>query len=92
MELPCDGTLCQRMIFWDMYMGILWVHKGQEPEIMALWLQDMFIGLGFIPEAAKLLIREQELDSPEARQKKCWCDAQQRVAGEPEVSHLPTPS
>ena len=32
---------------------------------MASWLQDMYLWLGFSPEAAKLLIREQELDSPE---------------------------
>ena len=32
---------------------------------MALLLQDMYIQLRFSPEAAKLLIREQGLDSPE---------------------------
>ena len=32
---------------------------------MASWLQDMYIWLGFSPEAAMLLIREQGLDSPE---------------------------
>ena len=32
---------------------------------MVSWLQDMYIWLGFSPEAAKLLIREQGLDSPE---------------------------
>ena len=49
----------------EMYMGILWVNKMQEPEIMVLWLQDMFIQLGFSPKAAKLLVREQWLDSPD---------------------------
>ena len=32
---------------------------------MALWLQDMYIQLGFSPKAAKLLIREQGLDIPD---------------------------
>ena len=32
---------------------------------MASWLQDMYVQLGFSPEAAKLLVREQGLDSPE---------------------------
>ena len=32
---------------------------------MAFWLQDMYLLLGFSPEAARLLIREQGLDSPE---------------------------
>ena len=38
-------NLCQWMMSWEMYMGILWVHKAQGPEIMALWLQDMYIVL-----------------------------------------------
>ena len=32
------------------------VLKTQVPEIMALWLQDMYMKLGFISEAANLLI------------------------------------
>ena len=32
---------------------------------MALKLQDMYTQLGFSPKAGKLLIREQELDSPD---------------------------
>ena len=32
---------------------------------MALWLQDMYIHLGFSSEAAKLLVKEQGLDSTE---------------------------
>ena len=32
---------------------------------MTLWLQEMYFWLGFSPKAAKLLIREQGLDSPE---------------------------
>ena len=31
---------------------------------MALCLQDMYLWLGYSPEAARLLIREQGLDSP----------------------------
>ena len=42
------------------------VHREQGPEIMALWLQDVYIWLGFSPEAAKLLIREQGLVSSES--------------------------
>ena len=33
---------------------------------MALWQQDIYIWLGFSPEAAKFLVREQGLDSPES--------------------------
>ena len=32
---------------------------------MALWLQDMYIWLGFSSDAAKLLIRDQGINSPE---------------------------
>ena len=32
---------------------------------MASWFQDMYVWLGFSPEVAKLLVREQGLDSPE---------------------------
>ena len=35
---------------------------------MALWLQDMYIWLGFSPNTAKLLFREQGLDSLERLQ------------------------
>ena len=65
MKMPRDGTLCQRMMLWEMYMGILWVHKAQRPEIMALWLQDIYVLLGFSQKPAKLLIRALGLDSPE---------------------------
>ena len=27
-EIPRDGTLCQRMMPWEQYMGILWVHRA----------------------------------------------------------------
>ena len=65
MKIPCDGSLHQRMMPWDKYVGILQVHRAQGPDIMASKLQDMYIQLGFSPRAAKLLIREQGLDSPE---------------------------
>ena len=35
---------------------------------MASWLQDMYIRLGFCPEAAKFFVTEQGLDSPEGLQ------------------------
>ena len=35
MEIPSDGTLSQRMIPWEKYTRILWVHKVQGPEIIA---------------------------------------------------------
>ena len=41
------------------------VHQAQRPEIIASWLQNMYLWLGFGPKAAKLLIREQGLDSTE---------------------------
>ena len=37
-------------------MGILWVHRAQGHEIMALKLQDMYMQLGFSLKAAKLLM------------------------------------
>ena len=63
MDIPCEGTLCQRMMPWEQYKVILWVHRAQEPEIMALKLQDLYTQLGFSLKAVKLLIREQGLDS-----------------------------
>ena len=54
MDIPHDGTLHQRMMPWEQYKGILWVHRAQGPEIMALKLQDMYTLLGYSPEAAKL--------------------------------------
>ena len=53
------------MMHLEVSMRILWVHKPQGPEIIASQLQDMYIQLGFSLEAAKLLVREQGLDSPE---------------------------
>ena len=47
MEMPREGILHQKMMHWEMFM-----HKVQGPEIMALWLQDMCIHLGFSPKAA----------------------------------------
>ena len=44
---------------------IKWLHSVQGPETMVSWLQDMYLWLGLSPEAARLLVREQELDSPE---------------------------
>ena len=41
------------------------VHQAQGPGIMALWLQDMYLWLGFSSDAVRLLIREQGLHSPE---------------------------
>ena len=39
------------------------VQQENGSEIMALRLQDMYLWLGFSAKAARLLIREQELDS-----------------------------
>ena len=44
------------------------IHWEQGPEIMASWLQDMYLQLRFSPGAARLLGREQGLDSPESLQ------------------------
>ena len=63
MELPWQGTICQRSMKCRVAERIEWVHWVQGSEIMALWLQDMYIQLRFSPKAAKLLNREQELDS-----------------------------
>ena len=45
MEMPRNGTLSQSMLSQEVHMGILRVHKAQGPEIMASWLQDMYIRL-----------------------------------------------
>ena len=50
MKAPHDGTLSQRMMPWDKYMGIMQVHKVQGPEIRASKLQDMYIRLGLAPK------------------------------------------
>ena len=65
MDIPHEGTLCQRMMPWEQYKWILQVHRAQGPEIMASKLQGMYTRLGFSPKAAKLLIREQGLVSPD---------------------------
>ena len=65
MLIPQKGTFHQRTMCCKVFQRIQWVHQEQGPEIMALWLQDMYIWLGFSPKAAKLLIKEQGLDSSE---------------------------
>ena len=65
MELPQDGTYHQRMMPQETIKENQQVHREQGPEIMTLWLQDMYILLGFSPKAAKLLIRQQGLNSPD---------------------------
>ena len=57
--------LMKRMMPHKIMKGIQWVHREQGPEITALWMQDMYIRLGFSPNAAKLLAKEKGLDSPE---------------------------
>ena len=49
----------------DVLQRIQQVHQERGPKIMALWLQDMYILLGFSHKAAKLLIREQGVDRTE---------------------------
>ena len=65
MELPHDRTLCQGTMNHKVIEKIKQVHQTRGPEIMASWCQDMYIWLRFSPKAARLLIREQGLDSPE---------------------------
>ena len=57
--------MCQRKMSCKVTARVKRVHWTQGPEIMALWLQDMYLQLRFSPEAARLLIRKQRLDSPE---------------------------
>ena len=52
------------------YANMRYLKQGHWPgsdalHYLALWLQDMYILMGFSPEAAKLLIREKELNSLE---------------------------
>ena len=65
MELLQQETFYQIMIPWEMMKGIQWVHREQGPEIMASWLTNTYIQLGFSPKAVKLLFRVQGLDSLE---------------------------
>ena len=65
MDIPHEGTLRQRMMPWEQYKGILQVHGVQRPEIMASKLQDLYTWLGFSSKAAKLLVREKGLVSPD---------------------------
>ena len=48
-----------------MTLQIQHIHWEQLPEIMVLWLQVTYLWFGFSPEVAKLLIREQGLESSE---------------------------
>ena len=57
MDIPQEGSFHQRMMPRNIMQRIQWVDWEQGLGIMALWLQDMYIQLGFSPEAAKLLIR-----------------------------------
>ena len=36
-EIPQDGTHCQRIVPWEQYMGILQIHRAQETK---LWPQS----------------------------------------------------
>ena len=64
MGQPCQGTMQQRQMNSRIAERIEHVHQ-QGPEIMVLWLQDMYLWLGFSPEKASLLVREQGLHSPD---------------------------
>ena len=66
MEITCVETFHKRMMPYNVLKNIQWAHREQGPEIMASWLQDMYIKLRFSPKEAKSLVREQGLDSPEA--------------------------
>ena len=46
MDIPCDGTLHQRMMPEEQYKEILQAHRTHGPEIMALKLQDTYMWLG----------------------------------------------
>ena len=50
---------------WNILQRIQQVDREQGSEIIALWLQYIYIQLEFSPKAAKLLIKEQGIDSPE---------------------------
>ena len=65
LQIPCDRIFHQSMMPSNVMQRILHVDQKQGPEIMASWLQDMCIWLGFSPKAAKLLLREQGPDSHE---------------------------
>ena len=61
MKLPQDRILCHRTMNYKVAERIDWVHQARGLKIMALWLQDMYLR----PKAARLLIREQGLNSLE---------------------------
>ena len=55
-------TLEQCMMPREIYWRIKLAHIAHRPEIMDLWLQEMY----FSPKAAKILVQEQNLDSPDS--------------------------
>ena len=65
MELPWARILLQRMMNCKVAARIKKVHWAWWPEIMAPWLQDMYLLLRFSPETTRLFIREQQLGSSE---------------------------
>ena len=65
MELTCKKTLQQMSMIFKDAESIEHLHQAKRPEIMTLWLHDMYMQLGFSPKAARLLVREQEIDSPD---------------------------
>ena len=64
-ELPQDSTLHQRTMYCKVAERISWVHWQQGPKIVASWLQDMCLQLRFSSESARLLVEEQQIDSPD---------------------------
>ena len=63
MELPHQWTMWQRTMKWKVAKQIQHAHQAWGPEIMASWLQYMYLELGFSSEAARLLTIEHGLDS-----------------------------
>ena len=57
--------MCQRTMNSKVAGQIEREYQAQGPEIMALRLQDMYMELRFSHDAARLLVREQRLYSPE---------------------------
>ena len=67
-EILQQGTLHKRSMNSKVTERIKWIHWLGGPEMMALWLHDMYLWLKLSPEAANFLVKEQELDSLEGLQ------------------------
>ena len=68
MVLPQDGMYGEHMMHSDLYQRIQCAHVAQGPATMVLWLQEIYVSLGFRPKAGKKPVKEKGLNSPDCLQ------------------------